>query len=809
MLLWTAITMAAQNGPSPTVVVFGNLSIAGGNAANGNYAIGQAWKLNLVDAPADASFAICAQMNADFIGCTPAFGVTDLTGAWSMQGTFDASAAGSWTEWLQFPSGAMSSRVSFSVGSAPPVTLSIAVNGSQNPTPAVGQQWVIVLSGAPADTPFSFCASVGMGASWCTPQFGTTNANGTWMGSGVFGSSAIGGWTEWAQFPSGALSNQISFTVGTVIKYAPYGLAFSPYLPGQDPADGISVTTDQIYSRLGQIAPYITWVGTYGFTGGLENIGPVARQFGLKTAIGIWLGPDDAANQQEIANGIAAANNGYADMLVVGNEVLLRGDLSESQLLAYIAQVHKAVPQVKITTADTYAVLMQHPNIVAACDVIMVHYYPYRDGKDVNHAIASLDGNDIALRARYPQKDVIVGETGWPSGGGVNGSAVASSGNAAYYFLDFISWARASNRKFFYFEAFDEAWRISEDPQGPYWGIWDQNANLKTGMANVFAGETLPNNWSASSSDTTPPTAPTGLVATAASANEIDLSWSAASDNVAVTQYKVFRNGAGIALTSGTTYRDAMLQPATDYGYYVVAYDAAGNASPASTTAAAKTYATTSSVDTTPPTVPMGLTATVASSTQVNLSWNPSTDNVAVAGYDVYRDGYPIAVTTATQYQDTGLDVGTSYSYTVDAYDAAGNVSAQSAPATAIPACFTIPGGAGTPSITFTYVPPLGSSDNLTGQVLHVSAASYYVAVFIRVLGVWWTKPFWDAPETSINCDGTWVSAIDTGGIDETADEIAAYVLPMTYSVPLAYGDSSSVPDGVAANAVASFAVSR
>src|SRR5213078_1020407 len=122
------------------------------------------------------------------------------------------------------------------------------------------------------------------------------------------------------------------------------------------------------------------------------------------------------------------------------------------------------------------------------------------------------------------------------------------------------------------------------------------------------------------------------------------------------------------------------LSPSTTYSYAVAAFDAAGNLSAQSSAASATTPA---APDTTPPTVPTGLTATAVSSSQINLSWAASFDSVGVTGYRVYRGGTQIATTTTTSYANTGLSPSTTYSYTVAAFDAAGNLSAQSASASA------------------------------------------------------------------------------------------------------------------------------
>ncbi|HYS37559.1 MAG TPA: metallophosphoesterase, partial [Pseudonocardiaceae bacterium] len=167
-------------------------------------------------------------------------------------------------------------------------------------------------------------------------------------------------------------------------------------------------------------------------------------------------------------------------------------------------------------------------------------------------------------------------------------------------------------------------------------------------------------------SDTTPPTAPANLTATAVSSSQVNLAWTASTDNVGVTGYKVYRNGTLLASTAGTSYSDTTTVAGTTYGYTVYAYDAAGNVSPASNTA---TVTTPSQADTQPPSTPTGVTATAASASQVNVAWNASTDNVGVAGYTVYRNGAAIATAgpSATAYSDTTVAPSTTYTYTVDA----------------------------------------------------------------------------------------------------------------------------------------------
>ncbi|HAH33064.1 MAG TPA: hypothetical protein DCL44_12195 [Elusimicrobia bacterium] len=181
----------------------------------------------------------------------------------------------------------------------------------------------------------------------------------------------------------------------------------------------------------------------------------------------------------------------------------------------------------------------------------------------------------------------------------------------------------------------------------------------------------------ATSTDTQAPTVPTNLTAVAVNSSQINLSWTASTDNVGATSYKIYRNGGAtpIATPTGTTYNDTGLTVATPYSYTVSACDAAGNCSTQSTSANA-----TTALDTQAPTVPTNLTAVAVSSFQINLSWTASTDDVGVTIYKIYRDGgaIPIATPTGTTYSNTSLTVLTTYSYTLSACDAAGNCSAQS-----------------------------------------------------------------------------------------------------------------------------------
>jgi chitodextrinase len=216
--------------------------------------------------------------------------------------------------------------------------------------------------------------------------------------------------------------------------------------------------------------------------------------------------------------------------------------------------------------------------------------------------------------------------------------------------------------------------------------------------------------------DTIAPSTPTNLTATAVSTSQINLSWSASTDNVAVTGYRVFRNGTLIdTLGNVTTYQNTGLSAGTTYSYRLRALDAAGNVSALSAQASATTQA---AADTIAPSTPTGLTANAASASQINLSWNASTDNVGVTGYRVYRNSsFLIALGNVTTFSDNGLTASTTYSYNVDAVDAAGNASGTSSSASA-----TTQASGGTPG-----TPSIGGvlGTILQGQSITISGSSF------------------------------------------------------------------------------------
>lgn len=257
-----------------------------------------------------------------------------------------------------------------------------------------------------------------------------------------------------------------------------HGISFSPYVEGQGP--GTEVNAEQIESRLDVIADSVKWIRSFSCTDGNQLIPKIAKSRGLKTLVGAWLDSNLENNEEEINNLIEVAKAGHVDIAAVGNEVLLREDLTEEQLIGYIRRVKEALPDIEVGYVDAYYEFEVHPNVTDACDVILANCYPFWEGCALEYSILYMkDMYRRAMRAGNGKK-VIITETGWPNQGPTEWGAVPTVENAIKYFLGTYQWAEEENIEIFYFSSFDEAWKIDkEGGVGPHWGLWDHKGVLK------------------------------------------------------------------------------------------------------------------------------------------------------------------------------------------------------------------------------------------------------------------------------------------------------------------------------------------
>jgi exo-beta-1,3-glucanase (GH17 family) len=257
-----------------------------------------------------------------------------------------------------------------------------------------------------------------------------------------------------------------------------HGFCFSLYEEGQKPGD--VVTQEQIVRRINIISKHSEWVRSFSCTEGNELIPKVAKNAGLKTLVGAWLGSDKEKNQIEIDNLVKLAKEGFVDVAAVGNEVLYRNDLSEEELLEYIEQVKEQLPDIPVGYVDAYYEFVQRPKITEACEIILCNCYPYWEGTDINDSFQHMRQMYYQVKNAANGKRVMISETGWPNKGDSLGNAEPTQQNAMIYFINTFLWANDEDIEVFYFSSFDESWKISSEGEvGAYWGIWDKTGKLK------------------------------------------------------------------------------------------------------------------------------------------------------------------------------------------------------------------------------------------------------------------------------------------------------------------------------------------
>lgn len=258
-----------------------------------------------------------------------------------------------------------------------------------------------------------------------------------------------------------------------------HGFCFSLYGEGQKPGDIISEA--QVRRRMEILKPHTRWIRSFSCTEGNELIPEVAKEMGIKTLVGAWLGNDDEINRREIKGLIKLANEGMVDVAAVGNEVMYRKDLSEGELLDFIKQVRSSIPgHIPVGYVDAYYEFTHRPGITEACDVILCNCYPFWEGCPFETSLPYMQQMYQQAKHAANGKPVIITETGWPDQGESLKGAIPARQHARDYFINTQLWSANEGIPIFYFSSFDESWKTgTEGTVGAYWGIWDKHEKLK------------------------------------------------------------------------------------------------------------------------------------------------------------------------------------------------------------------------------------------------------------------------------------------------------------------------------------------
>ena len=255
-------------------------------------------------------------------------------------------------------------------------------------------------------------------------------------------------------------------------------ISYAPYRDGQTPSDPSTlIPAAQIEEDLERLSKITDCVRTYSDDQGVEQVPALAAKHGLKVLQGIWLSGDRAKDGVQIRTGVELAK-AYPDTiraLVVGNEVLLRGEMSGPDLASTIRAV-KAQVKVPVTYADVWEFWLRHPDVAGAVDFITIHILPYWEDFPIPAAQAAAHVEAIREKVAraLPGKEIVIGEVGWPSAGRMREGALPSNANQARVIQDVLALAKRENFKVNVIESFDAPWkRAQEGTVGGHWGLLD------------------------------------------------------------------------------------------------------------------------------------------------------------------------------------------------------------------------------------------------------------------------------------------------------------------------------------------------
>ncbi len=258
------------------------------------------------------------------------------------------------------------------------------------------------------------------------------------------------------------------------------GFAFSPYHADQDAVAGDFPRVEQIESDLLLLKDRTRSIRTYTTDGTIGEVPRLAGKHQIKVALGAWIDARFAHNATEVERAIRLARrHDNIIRLIVGNEVILRGDIPLSDLTAYLDKVRSAVRQ-PISTAEPWHVWLRHPELAEHVDYLAVHMLPYWEGISAENSIAYIDDKVAELEKAFPGKKIVLAEVGWPSNGRTREAAVASDANEAMFLRRFLARAKEQGYVYYLMEAFDQPWKAqSEGSVGAYWGVWDVDREAK------------------------------------------------------------------------------------------------------------------------------------------------------------------------------------------------------------------------------------------------------------------------------------------------------------------------------------------
>ena len=261
--------------------------------------------------------------------------------------------------------------------------------------------------------------------------------------------------------------------------------SYTPFRGEQTPFDpSMIIPKAQIEEDLKQLHSVTDCIRTYAVNQGLDQAVPAAAALGMKVLLGVWIGRNPADNEAQITTAIALAkaHPETVKAIIVGNEVLLRGEQT-GETLAAMAQRIKAESGVRVTYADVWEFWLRAPDVLKqSVDFITIHVLPYweDDPLPVAVAVKHLESIVAEVQEKFPGREIVIGETGWPSAGRWREDAAPSIVNQARYLREFLVYAKAHDLDYNFIEAFDQPWkRYQEGTAGGFWGLFHEDRTPK------------------------------------------------------------------------------------------------------------------------------------------------------------------------------------------------------------------------------------------------------------------------------------------------------------------------------------------
>ena len=262
------------------------------------------------------------------------------------------------------------------------------------------------------------------------------------------------------------------------------GLTYDPTRKTDDPRDNIFVKEHDLEQDLALLENKVHAIRTYSMLRGQDKIPEIAAKHNLNVTMGAWIDGNLEKNRQELETliNISRQDNPRIIRVMVGNEVMLRADITEDALIEYIREVKKRNWR-PVSTSETWAEWIKHPKLAAEVDFIAVHILPYWEGIAAEDAVDYIFDRYHDVQKAYPNKPIIITELGWPSDGQPARHATASVSNQAKVLREFLNRADQEKITYYIVEAFDQPWKKSiEGSAGSYWGIFNADRQAKYPM---------------------------------------------------------------------------------------------------------------------------------------------------------------------------------------------------------------------------------------------------------------------------------------------------------------------------------------